>query len=143
MKNKILIFCLLLVSLIACSSDDNKNNKELQEELDVTVENIQGKWLAVEYSDHSGSVFQPYQPIEKGDQYTYTFKSDLSFLNTSTSNCDGFYEVNQEDSKLILTFESGCSAATSISTVSEITKNLMILIRSAGDEAVKIKYRKQ
>lgn len=130
---------LLFISLIACSSDDNKS----KEELDVTVENIQGTWLAVEYSDHSGSEFQPYRSIEKADQYTYTFKSDFSFLNTSTPQCNGFYEVNQEDRKLILNFESGCSAATSISTVSQLTNNLMILIRPAGDEAVKIKYQKQ
>lgn len=143
MKNKILISLILIVSLIACSSDDNKNKNELQKELDVTVENIKGTWLAVEYSDHSGSDFQPYQSIEKDDQYTYTFKSDLSFLNTSNSQCNGYYEVNQEDRKLILNFESGCSSETSVSSVAEITNDLMILIRSAGDEAVKIKYRKQ
>lgn len=143
MKNKILILIILYVSHVACSSDDNKNKIELQEELDVTVENIQGIWLAVEYSDHSGRDFQPYQSIEKDDQYTYTFKSDLSFLNTSNSECNGFYEVNQEDRKLILNFESGCSSEKSISTVAEITNDLMILIRSAGDEAVKIKYTKQ
>lgn len=142
MKNKILILLILIVSLIACSSDDNKNKNELQE-LDVTVENIKGTWLAVEYSDHSGSDFQPYQSIEKDDQYTYTFKSDLYFLNTSKSECNGSYEVNQEERKLILNFQSDCSSEKSISTVAEITNELMILIRSAGDEAVKIKYTKQ
>ena len=68
---------------------------------------------------------KPDKTVTLGWQYTFTFKSDLSFLNTSNSQCNGFYEVNQEDRKLILYFESGCSSETSVSTVAEITNDLI------------------
>lgn len=140
MKNKILMLSLLFISLMACSNDDEK--EQSQEELDLTVANLQGSWLAVEYGEHSGSEFEPFRSIDDSNQYTYTFKNDLSFLNTSTPQCGGIYEIDQENKQLILNFEDSCDANPSFSTVFLLTYYELILTRSAGDEAVKIKYKK-
>jgi len=143
MKTQFYLIPLLFFLFVACSGDDDSSKQETQKELDVTVANLEGAWLAIEYSENSGFDFEPYISIDEDEQYTYTFKSDSSFLNTSNLQCNGFFEINQESKKLILNFEEGCIAESSSSTVLSLTSSIMILLRPAGDEAVKIKYNKQ
>jgi len=143
MKTRFYLIPLLLFLFVACSNDDDSIKQETQKELDVTVANLEGTWLAIEYSENSGFDFEPYILIDKDEQYTYTFKSDSSFLNTSNLQCNGFFEINQESKKLTLNFENGCIAESSSSTVLSLTSSIIILLRPAGDEAVKIKYNKQ
>ena len=70
--------------------------------------------------------------------------SSLStFINTSTPQCDGVYLVEQEDRQLILSYEEACSTSQSSSTISSLTINELILTRSGGDEAFKIKFEKE
>ena len=126
---------------ISCSDDDDKI--ESNDQLLIEKSNIVGTWTSIEISDHSGAEFQPFRPIAQEQQYSLTFLSDNTFINTSTAQCNGMYVVEQEDRQLILNYEESCSVSQSSSSISSLTNSELILIRSGGDEGFKIKFGKE
>lgn len=140
MKKFTILFLLVILYLFSCSVDDTiENNNQLK----IEKNNIIGTWKSTETSDNSGNEFEPFTPIAEEDQYRLTFLSDDTFINTSTPQCNGVYSIEQEDRKLILNFEQACSISQSSSTISSLTNNELVLIRSGGDEGFKIKFEKE
>lgn len=140
MKKFTILFLLINLSFLSCSDDDNIDSNN---QLKIEKNNLIGTWTSIETSDHSGSEFEPFRLIDQDDQYSLTFLSDDTFINTSTPQCDGIYLVEQEDRQLILSYEEACSTSQSSSTISSLTINELILTRSGGDEAFKIKFEKE
>tara|TARA_B100000378_G_scaffold210560_1_gene173589 strand:+ start:303 stop:725 length:423 start_codon:yes stop_codon:yes gene_type:complete len=140
MKKITILFLLINLSFLSCSDDDNIDSNN---QLKIEKNNLIGTWTSIETSDHSGSEFEPFRLIDQDDQYSLTFLSDNTFINTSTPQCDGIYLVEQEDRQLILSYEEDCSTSQSSSTISSLTINELILTRSGGDEAFKIKFEKE
>ncbi|MEO2127339.1 MAG: hypothetical protein ABGW91_04205 [Christiangramia sp.] len=140
MKKITILFLLINLSFLSCSDDDNIDSNN---QLKIEKNNLIGTWTSIETSDHSGSEFEPFRLIDQDDQYSLTFLSDNTFINTSTPQCDGIYLVEQEDRQLILSYEEACSTSQSSSTISSLTINELILTRSGGDEAFKIKFEKE
>ncbi|MDR5589102.1 hypothetical protein [Christiangramia sp. SM2212] len=140
MKKISILFLLINLFFLSCSDDDviDSNNQ-----LKIEKTNLIGTWKSIETSDHSGSEFELFRLINQDDQYSLTFLSDDTFINTSTPLCDGIYLVEQEDRQLILSYEAACSTSQSSSTISSLTINELILTRSGGDEAFKIKFEKE
>ncbi len=140
MKKFTILFLLINLSFLSCSDDDNIDSNN---QLKIEKNNLIGTWTSIETSNHSGSEFEPFRLIDQDDQYSLTFLSDDTFINTSTPQCDGVYLVEQEDRQLILSYEEACSTSQSSSTISSLTINELILTRSGGDEAFKIKFEKE
>ena len=139
MRKFTILFLLINLSFLSCSDDDNIDSNN---QLKIEKNNLIGTWTSIETSDHSGSEFEPFRLIDQDDQYSLTFMSDNSFINTSTSGCDGVYVVEQEDRQLVLNYEESCNVSPSSSTISSLTSNELILTRPGGDEPFKIKLKK-
>jgi len=139
MKKSIVILLLINFTILSCSDDDKIDSSN---ELNIEKNNLIGTWTSIEISDNSGSEFEPFRSITEDDQFSLTFMSDNSFINTSTPGCDGVYVVEQEDRQLVLNYEESCNASPSSSTISSLTSNELILTRPGGDEPFKIKFKK-
>lgn len=137
MKNKILMPSLLFISLMACSNEDER--EQTQKELDVTVANIEGTWLANEARRNDGSELGSFEPITESNQFTYIFKNDLS-VSDSFIECNGDYQLNEENKILQLFFT--CIEEDIVWEVSSLEANQLILSSQVSEESFKVKFIK-
>jgi hypothetical protein len=137
MKNKILIFCLLLVSLIACSSDDQ--NEQSQKELEVTVANLEGTWQATESRKNDGSELGPFEPLNESERFVYKFKT-TSMVSDTFIECDGTYSLNEETKTLQIMFD--CIEEEIIWEVISLKSEELILASQVSEESFRVKFSK-
>lgn len=96
MKNNILIFSIIFVSLIACSNEENKDNSYQK--------NVVGTWQLIEVNIGNGSSASNWTSIENG--YEYTFNKDGTFHSNRFEQClEGKYTLSSN----LLTIEYNCN----------------------------------
>jgi len=140
---KIILFLSLFLIFVACSSDDDNNDVSQEQEITLSVENLTGTWLAVEYRENNGAEFQDFENIPENERYTYKFKNDLTIVSNDFSTnkiCSGEYSII-ENNRVELNFE--CTEEPLNLSVSFLTKNNLIISKSFGVEGIKIKFKKQ
>jgi len=138
MKTRFYLIPLLFFLFVACSGDDDE-----QEQLPVTIENLTGIWLAVEFRESNGAEFGPFQTISQANQYTFSFKSDFSFINASQENCDGVFEISENQEQIIFNYDFDCSQEVGTFSVQSFTENILVVNTSSIYEGFILKFIKQ
>jgi len=141
MKTRFYLIPLLFFLFVACSGDDDSSKQETQKELDITVANLEGTWLAKQAlrNEDDSSELGSFEPIIEPNQFTYIFKNDLSASDTFIE-CNGHYELNEENKILQLFFS--CIEEDIIWKVNSITNNELILASRVPYGASLIKFTK-
>lgn len=113
---------LMLIFGNACSTDDE--NKEV----DLTVQNLTGKWKAVELRDDNDSGASNFRSIPEEERMIYHFGNESYFKFEGDQNCEGTYNLNSGERELYLSIECPNNPSAYFELqISFLSKNQMIL----------------
>jgi len=134
MNNKILIICLLFVSLIACSSDEKPKE---QEEEQAKPGSIIGKWQLYQRCPFGVNSNADCENIPAERQHFYEFKKDSTVLtNRSIEGCnDGTYIYKDDE----LYMEFNCNSFTV--PVTKLTETQFYFETNGDDGGTVHKYK--
>lgn len=138
---KFVFLTVLILSLVACSSD-KVIEENPESELSITIENLVGTWLAVE-SHEISTASDPisFQPIEEEDRYIYKFSHDFTVTAIDIDpniTHQGNYTI--AGNQVGLNFENG--EILDLYIIS-FTENELIISRDFGFEGIIIKFERQ